>query len=117
MWRTVTGPRRLEGDRLEATRCVGLWGGRGGRCSTQAGSGGVLPLYLSSSYFQSCPRLQLPVLGKPHPTWVPSSSPARAPGIPSLPHRGRSLQLPDPGPAAALREVLQGAGVCPSGLL
>lgn len=49
----------------------------------------VFPFYLSSSYFQSCHHLWLPVLGKapshpgPQLLW--------APGNPSLPYRGCSL--------------------------
>lgn len=37
-------------------------------CGGGRGGWGVFPLHLSSSYFQSRPHLQLPVLGKPHPT-------------------------------------------------
>lgn len=90
--------------------CRGGRIGGGPQCTRGAVPGqarGVFPLHLYSSYFQSCPRLQLPVLGKPHPTQVPAIPPSGPQASrasyteAAAPSQCAGLQLPDPGPAAA----------------
>lgn len=75
------------------------------------GPGGCF-LFICLRVLSKALRLQLPVLGKPHPTWGPATQPhpAGVPGIPSLPHRGGCLQPAAPDPGSAVASGLGDAG-------
>lgn len=72
--------------RLGAVTCVWLWGKKRRRFRARVGPGGRF-LYLSSSSFQSCHHLRLPVLGKA------STHLGLLSGLQALPPTNRSCSL------------------------